>query len=204
MKNTHTSIFSDKVNLAILIIAILALICIYLLPGCTTQREIDRVLLKYCKGGTETNKDSTNTSVTTLTPQDSTFYLSMESIMNAYIECLNGKPVNTSVDTIYQDNHISTSLNMNGNSLLINTKVDSAEVVARWNEKHTTNTTTVNTDQKEKVIITTNVLNKEQTKWISMGKWSIAVYIILFLLLIIYLILRYRNKLTDLITKFKK
>lgn len=204
MKNTHTSIFSDKVNLAILIIAILALICIYLLPGCTTQREIDRVLLKYCKGSTETSKDSTNTSVTTLTPHDSTFYLSMESIMNAYIECLNGKPVIVSVDTIYQDNHISTSLNMNGNSLLINTKVDSAEVVARWNEKHTTNTTTVNTDQKEKVIITTNVLTKAQTKWISMGKWSIAVYIIIFLLLIIYLYFRYRNKLTDLITKFKK
>lgn len=189
----------------ILIICIIAIAAFFWsLTGCTTEKEISKILQQYCKGSTETNKDSTNTSVTTLTPQDSTFYLSMESIMNAYIECLNGNPVITSVDTIYQDNHISTSLNMNGNSLLINTKVDSAEVVARWNEKHTTNTTTVNTDQKEKVIITTNVLTKEQTKWISMGKWSIAVYIILFLLLIIYLIQRYRNKLTDLITKFKK
>lgn len=189
----------------ILIIFIIAIAAFFWsLTGCTTEKEISKILQQYCKGSTETNKDSTNTSVTTLTPQDSTFYLSMESIMNAYIECLNGRPVIVSVDTIYQDNHIITSLNMNGNSLLINTKVDSAEVVARWNEKHTTNTTTVNTDQKEKVIITTNVLTKEQTKWISMGKWSIAVYIILFLLLIIYLILRYRNKLTDLITKFKK
>jgi hypothetical protein len=189
----------------ILIIFIIAIAAFFWsLTGCTTEKEISKILQQYCKGSTETNKDSTNTSVTTLTPQDSTFYLSMESIMNAYIECLNGRPVIVSVDTIYQDNHIITSLNMNGNSLLINTKVDSAEVVARWNEKHTTNTTTVNTDQKEKVIITTNVLTKEQTKWISMGKWSIAVYIILFLLLIIYLILRYRNKLTDLITKLKK
>jgi hypothetical protein len=189
----------------ILIIFIIAIAAFFWsLTGCTTEKEISKILQQYCKGSTETNKDSTNTSVTTLTPQDSTFYLSMESIMNAYIECLNGRPVIVSVDTIYQDNHIITSLNMNGNSLLINTKVDSAEVVARWNEKHTTNTTTVNTDQKEKVIITTNVLTKAQTKWISMGKWSIAVYIILFLLLIIYLILRYRNKLTDLITKLKK
>lgn len=179
----------------ILIICIIAIAAFFWsLTGCTTEKEISKILQQYCKGSTETNKDSTNTSVTTLTPQDSTFYLSMESIMNAYIECLNGKPVITSVDTIYQDNHIITSLNMNGNSLLINTKVDSAEVVARWNEKHTTNTTTVNTDQKEKVIIEVNKLTTSQEKWIRLGKWSIAIYSILGLLLLLFIYLKFKSK----------
>lgn len=179
----------------ILIICIIAIAAFFWsLTGCTTEKEISKILQQYCKGSTETNKDSTNTSVTTLTPQDSTFYLSMESIMNAYIECLNGKPVITSVDTIYQDNHIITSLNMNGNSLLIKTKVDSAEVVARWNEKHTTNTTTVNTDQKEKVIIEVNKLTTSQEKWIRLGKWSIAIYSILGLLLLLFIYLKFKSK----------
>jgi hypothetical protein len=194
MKNTHTSIFSDKVNLAILIIAILAVICIYLLPGCTTQREIDRVLLKYCKGSTETSKDSTNTSNTELIPQDSTYYLTLESIVNAYMECVNGKPIIGRIDTIYQDNNISTSLSMNGNNLIIKAKVDSAAVVARWNEKHTTNTTVVNNSQKEKIPIYTNILTPAQEKWIRLGKWSIAIYSILGLLFLLFIYLKFKSK----------
>ena len=194
MKKIHIPIFSDKVNLAVLIIAILAIICIYLLPGCTTQREIDRVLLKYCKGNTESNKDSTNTSNTELIPQDSTFYLSMESILNAYIECVNGKPVIGRIDTVYQDRNISTSLNMTGNTLLIKAKVDSAAVVARWNEKHTTNTTIVNKDKKEKVIIEVNKLTPAQEKWIRLGKWSIAIYVIVGLLLLLFIYLKFKSK----------
>ncbi len=190
----------DKINLAIVIAMILAIIIISL-SGCVTQKKIDKILLQYCKGETTTTKDSTSTSVTTVTPMDSTYYISLENIMNAYLECLNGNPVITKVDTVYKDKFITTYLNLNGNNLQIKTKVDSAEVVARWNEKHTTNTTVVNTDQKEKVVITTNILTDTQKKWISMGKWSIVVYCLLILLVIAYFVFRYKSKILSLLKR---
>lgn len=167
------------------------LISIY---GCMTQKKIDRVLAKHCKGSTETNKDSTSTSNTELIPQDSTYYLTLESIVNAYMECVNGKPVIGRVDTVYQDNNISTSLSMNGNTITVKAKVDSASVVARWNEKHTTNTTVVNKKEKEKVIIEVNKLTPTQEKWIRLGKWSIAIYVISGLLILVFIYLKFKSR----------
>ena len=198
MKNFFKEI--DKVNLAVVIAMILAIIIISL-SGCVTQKKIDKILLQYCKGETTTTKDSASTSVTTVTPMDSTYYISLENIMNAYLECLNGNPVITKVDTVYKDKFITTYLNLNGTNLQIKTKVDSAEVVARWNEKHTTNTTIVNTDQKEKVVITTNILTDTQKKWISIGKWSIVVYCLLILLVIAYFVFRYKSKILSLLKR---
>jgi hypothetical protein len=159
-----------------------------------TQKKIDRVLAKHCKGSTETNKDSTSTSNTELIPQDSTYYLTLESIVNAYMECVNGKPVIGRVDTVYQDNNISTSLSMNGNTITVKAKVDSASVVARWNEKHTTNTTIVNKKEKEKVIIEVNKLTPAQEKWIRLGKWSIAIYVISGLLILVFIYLKFKSR----------
>lgn len=185
----------------IVVICAITLFIVFALSGCVTPKKIDKILLQYCKGENTTVRDSTSTIVTTVTTMDSTYYISLENIMNAYIECLNGKPVITKVDTIYKDKYINTNLNLNGNNLQIKTKVDSAEVVARWNEKHTTNTTVVNTDQKEKVVVTTNILTDTQKKWISMGKWSIVVYCFLILLVIVYFVFRYKSKILSLLKR---
>lgn len=113
--------------------------------------------------------------------KDSSFY-------QAYIDCINGKPVIKEVKTKSGKNLKAPKVTINGNDLRINCDVEAQKLFYSWKEKYIKE----HSNTKETVPLS---IKLPLTNWENVQIWFGRIFMVLLLVLLILVILRLTKKL---------
>lgn len=122
------------------------------------------------------------TKTITIIDRDTVFEVKADSsFYRAWIDCVNGKPVITKVDTLYSTSGKyleKPNVKLNGNQLQVDCKAKAQELFAQWKEKY------IKEQQKEVITLPPIEVEKQLNWWQITQIWAGR---ILFLLLAVLL-----------------
>jgi hypothetical protein len=148
-------------------------------------------LLVGCKSSTaalpEPSKETTTSIKETITIRDTIFKTEKDSsYYNAYIECVNGKPVLTKPKATPGKNLKAPKVDLTGNELKVDCIAEAQELFYQWKEKYIT-------ENKSETIRIPYAVTTPLSWWQTTQIWCGRLFLFLFLAFLVAVYLRFKK-----------